>query len=216
MAPEQITGSRDVDGRADIYALGVVGYEILTGSRPFAAVRPQLEVGAQITTVPTPLARKRPDIPLAVSDAIDRALATDPNARFQTAAEFRDALLSGIAGAPARSRRMRTAIIGAVVAVAAVVLAVVFWPRSTVAIANPRNSFIVFPFRSRLNDPAWTWLENAAPDLIGLSLSHWQDLTVFGRRAHGIAAAARANRKRRALDFDAGAEDRASSARREH
>jgi serine/threonine-protein kinase len=203
MAPEQITGSADIDGRADIYALGVVGYEILAGSRPFAAVTPAAEIGAQISTVAPPLSQKRADIPSGVSDAIQRVLATDPNARFQTAAEFRDALLMGTRSAASRSRLSRPATIGAAGAVALVILAaLLFWPRTPATASNPRNSFIVFPFRGSLNDPASAWLEAAASNLIGLSLSHWQELRVYDdertasllRRA-GVTSAA-------ALDFD--------------
>jgi serine/threonine protein kinase/tetratricopeptide (TPR) repeat protein len=94
VAPEQLAGETSVDVRADIYALGVVGYEMLAGRAPFAGPSPRSVIAAQFTGTPTPLHEVRPELPAHVSDAITRALEREPEARFQTAAEFRDALMS--------------------------------------------------------------------------------------------------------------------------
>ncbi len=92
MAPEQAAGDRDVDARADIYALGVVGYEMLTGAPPFTGATLQAVVAAHQTQMPVAPRELRADIPPDVSAAVLMALAKDPAARFQTAADFRDAL----------------------------------------------------------------------------------------------------------------------------
>ncbi|MFL5575867.1 MAG: protein kinase domain-containing protein [Gemmatimonadaceae bacterium] len=92
MAPEQAAGEPRLDARADVYALAVVGYEMLAGSPPFGGGTPRALLTAHLTTPPVPLGEIRPDVPRAVADAIQRALAKAPEERFSTAAEFRDAL----------------------------------------------------------------------------------------------------------------------------
>lgn len=99
MAPEQLAGGHDVDGRADIYALGVVGYEMLAGAPPFTGNTPQALVAAHFTKMPPLLREVRPEIPQSVSDAIARALAKSPEERFATAAAFAEALESQSASA---------------------------------------------------------------------------------------------------------------------
>lgn len=87
MAPEQAQG-KSPDGRSDIYALGVVLYEMLTGAPPFTADTPWGVVYKHIKEPPPPISRLRPELPAAVKSVIDRSLAKDPNARFQTAAQM--------------------------------------------------------------------------------------------------------------------------------
>lgn len=99
MAPEQLAGGRDVDGRADIYALGVVGYEMLAGTPPFTGGTPQELVAAHLTKIPPLLREVRPEVPRCVSDAIARALAKSPEERFATATAFAEALESQSASA---------------------------------------------------------------------------------------------------------------------
>jgi serine/threonine protein kinase len=91
MAPEQIMNSRLVDHRADIYALGVVLYEVLTGTTPFHGTAGQV-LFAHIQQPPPHICDVMPDIPDYIGDAIDRALAKDPAARFPNARAFLDAL----------------------------------------------------------------------------------------------------------------------------
>ena len=88
MAPEQVAADPNVDHRVDIYALGVVGYEMLAGRLPFIADSPHQLLAAHITTPPEPLAGLRPDAPKILVDAIMRCLAKNPAERFQTADEL--------------------------------------------------------------------------------------------------------------------------------
>src|SRR5437016_2413603 len=104
MSPEQAAGERHVDARADVYALAVVGYEMLAGFPPFAGPTAQALIAAHLTATPKPLTDSRPDTPSAVANAIARALAKDPNARLRTAAEFRDAI-AGLIPRPATGRK---------------------------------------------------------------------------------------------------------------
>jgi eukaryotic-like serine/threonine-protein kinase len=104
MAPEQAAGDRDIDARADVYALGVVGYEMLVGAPPFSGATLQALVAAHQTQLPVAPRDVRPEIPPDVSAAVLMALAKDPAARFQTAADLRDAL-PGAAELLPRGRR---------------------------------------------------------------------------------------------------------------
>ena len=86
MAPEQAAGDR-VDGRADLYAWGVIAYEILLGVHPFASrTTAQALLAAQITETPVPLRQRRPDLPPALATLVDQCLAKDPNQRPRDAA----------------------------------------------------------------------------------------------------------------------------------
>jgi serine/threonine-protein kinase len=90
-APEQINGD-PVDGRADQYALGCVAYEVLTGTVPFVREMPLAVLYAHLSTPPTPVTLARPDLPLAVNDVLNTALAKVPGARYPSCADFADAL----------------------------------------------------------------------------------------------------------------------------
>jgi tetratricopeptide (TPR) repeat protein len=88
MAPEQARGNVEVDHRADIYALGVVAYEALTGTHPFGARTRQAMVAAHASETPAPLVLRRPDVPPALAALVMQTLEKDPSARPQSAAEI--------------------------------------------------------------------------------------------------------------------------------
>jgi serine/threonine-protein kinase len=92
MAPEQSLGGTDVDHRADIYSLGVVGHEMLAGSPPFTGETTQAILAANLTQPPPRLDYLRDDVPIPVCRAIEKALKKDPADRFQSASEFSAAL----------------------------------------------------------------------------------------------------------------------------
>jgi len=93
MSPEQLRSARDVDLRADIWALGVILYELLTARLPFEAENlPQLCTMVATETPKAPRAH-RPDLPRALSDAVLRCLERAPEARFADAAELVSALV---------------------------------------------------------------------------------------------------------------------------
>jgi tetratricopeptide (TPR) repeat protein len=117
MAPEQAMGGRQIDARADVYALAVVGYEMFAGAPPFAASTAQALIAAHLTATPRPLADLRPEVQPEVANTIARALAKDPEARLRTAAEFRDSIGSTRADAIVHRRSKRSLLaIGAAVA----------------------------------------------------------------------------------------------------
>lgn len=104
MSPEQFMGI-GVDGRSDIYSAGVILYQFLTGERPFTG---------NITTImhkvlyqaPVPPSTLNPDLPKALEDVVNKALAKKPEERFQTAAEFIKALNLAIDPAAAASNKV--------------------------------------------------------------------------------------------------------------
>lgn len=91
MSPEQVTGER-LDGRTDLYSLGVVGYFALTGRFPFEAELASAVIVAQVTKLAPPVLTVDPAAPRALAEIIDRCLAKDPAARFQSGGELADAL----------------------------------------------------------------------------------------------------------------------------
>jgi len=102
MSPEQAVGERDIDGRTDIYSLGVIGYQMLTGRVPFTAANPMALLLKHVGERPRPIADLRSDAPKPFRDAIERALLKEPEERWPTAASLRDALVGGEAAASVR------------------------------------------------------------------------------------------------------------------
>ena len=94
MAPEQAMGERNVDARADIFALGAVTYEMLAGEPPFTAPTTHAIVAKMMSERPVSLRTLRETVPGAVEAAVMTALAKLPADRFATAAQFADALRS--------------------------------------------------------------------------------------------------------------------------
>ena len=91
MAPEQVL-SRPVDHRADLWAAGVVLYEMLSATLPFPGAIPYAVFDAILHQAPRPLSDFRSDLPQPLRQLVDRSLAKDPGQRFQDAAQFIDAL----------------------------------------------------------------------------------------------------------------------------
>lgn len=97
MSPEQIQGSQ-VDGRSDIYALGIILFEMLTGRKPYQADTPAMVLVKQMTE-PTPrILDVKPDLPPGCEFVISRAMAKDVDDRFATASAVADTLSSALSG----------------------------------------------------------------------------------------------------------------------
>lgn len=94
MAPEQLVDSSAADARVDVFALGVVAYELFTGKKPFSGRTPHGLAAAYFTETPPSVAQTVPAVPAEVATAIARALQADPTKRFANAGEFVTAIQS--------------------------------------------------------------------------------------------------------------------------
>ncbi len=100
MSPEQVVGE-EVDGRSDLYSVGVLFYRLLTGALPFTADTALGMLQRQIRDNPTPLQAHQSNLPDWCDEIVQRALAKTPADRFQSAEEFRDALNRATGSLPA-------------------------------------------------------------------------------------------------------------------
>ncbi|HEY5940755.1 MAG TPA: serine/threonine-protein kinase, partial [Gemmatimonadales bacterium] len=189
MSPEQAAGE-EIDTRSDLYALGVVAYEMLTGQPPFQGPH-RVVVSKHIAERPVPVERLRPETPRELAGAVMRALEKQPSERWQTGEEFRQAV-AGERPTPARTRKITRRIIAG--AAAGLILLV-----ATVALArrssgpprdvNPRHSILVLPFDNLRDERSVEWLRDGSVSMLGLNLSQWNDLTVVDHeRLHDLLA----------------------------
>jgi serine/threonine protein kinase/tetratricopeptide (TPR) repeat protein len=95
MAPEQAAGDEEIDGRLDLYSLGCVFYEMLTGEQPFTGATAQAVIAKRFSHTPPPVTDVREGVPADVSRAVGRLLARAPADRYATGSQVVSALRSG-------------------------------------------------------------------------------------------------------------------------
>ncbi len=150
MAPEQAFGDGVVDARTDVYALGCVVYEMLTGDQPFKGKTPAALLAGRLAEKGVSLRDTDPAIPLFLDRAVSRALATDPDQRFGSATEFAEALTTGTVVQQVRRRTRRTGL-SWVAGIAGVAL--VAWVASLWLQAPRMGSLAVLPLADLTGDP---------------------------------------------------------------
>ena len=101
LAPEQCSGADEADARSDVYALAVITYEMLAGEPPFTGDRPSDVMLKHTEEAPPPLSAFRTDIPPTIEPVLLKALAKDPELRYQSAGEFAEDLARAAEGQPA-------------------------------------------------------------------------------------------------------------------
>jgi serine/threonine-protein kinase len=92
MSPEQAAGEREIDGRSDLYSLGILGYQMLTGEPPFTAGSTPAMLVKHISERPVPVEQRRPDVPTDLARSVMMLLEKNPADRFPTAAALVAAL----------------------------------------------------------------------------------------------------------------------------
>ena len=98
MSPEQVHGDKDIDGRSDIYTLGVILFEMLTGQMPYRADTPAKLMMAHVLNPVPRIIDVRPDLPSATNNILGKALAKSPDERFTTAGDLSTALEDTLEG----------------------------------------------------------------------------------------------------------------------
>ncbi|HXT48376.1 MAG TPA: protein kinase, partial [Gemmatimonadaceae bacterium] len=200
MAPEQAAGDPHTDHRADIYALGCVAYEVLTGAAPFAGRAPHQIFAAHMAEIPAPIASRRPDVPPELDVLVMRCLEKDPAARPQSAREVLRMLdaptltsttSNGRSRASAGGRRIALLGVGSVVLAAALAGAWALHRRGTQSSAEPNTAasaastaaahgIVVLPFENR-GDSADAYFADGITDAVRGKLTDIPGLTVIAR-----------------------------------
>jgi tetratricopeptide (TPR) repeat protein/tRNA A-37 threonylcarbamoyl transferase component Bud32 len=177
MSPEQAAGDPHVDHRADIYAVGAVAYELLTGRPPFIGATPQEVLAAHVTQTVEPVTKHREAVPPALEQLVMRCLEKKAADRWQTADELLphlEALTTPSGGMTptgtmpvdrvAKRRWMMAAAVAGVAIIMTVIGVVAFMPRGSAVALDP-DHVVVAVFRNETGDPSL--------DQLGARIGHW-------------------------------------------
>jgi eukaryotic-like serine/threonine-protein kinase len=183
MSPEQIAADPSLDHRADIYAWGVVAYELLGGQRPFAELSGTALMKAQMGTMPPPLKTMAPHLPTALTDLVMQCLAKEPAGRPAGAAELLSVLdlpsgetRAESAPPPTRSRALLGAVAVLVIAVGA------WWMLGRSSSSADEATIAVAPFRVGGAAPEARYLREGLGDIIVPQLQTLPEISATGMR----------------------------------
>ena len=171
MSPEQAAGAGDIDGRADLYSLACVLYEMLSGRTPFVGPTASSVIQQHLTLDAIPLTSLRPAVPASVAAGVSRALAKSPADRFNPVAQFSEVLRAPTATAPAVAAptpRPRSATRVAVVLAVLVMALVGAWAaRDRLGFGKTRiESIAVLPLENISGDSSQSAFVNGVHDQI--------------------------------------------------
>ena len=187
MSPEQLVPNGQLDGRADLYSLACVVFEMLTGNPPFHGESMQAVAARHLYTEPPALRSLVPTIPERVERAVAIALAKQPEQRFATAAEFTEAL-GGTRSLPAKRRTWRRAgVVLSVIGLGGAALAVALASRPP----PPRldaGRVVVFPFAASVAGGRGVAPEDVTLALLASLNSTGSLIGLDGARIGGAAA----------------------------
>jgi tetratricopeptide (TPR) repeat protein len=227
MAPEQALGNRSVDHRADIYAVGVLAYELLTGRAPFFETTPLPGSSGNSSAALNPVSRYRESVPPALEQLVLRCLAQDPADRWQRAEDLLSQLeamttpsggvaptvrvLVGNSGLAAQRKKVLWAAAG-VAAVLAVVAVTIVLSRESGVPLDP-NRVVVAVFNNETGDTsldaagvmAGHWITQGLQQATVMEAVPWLDAQQASRYITAEAAAGRVRNPVRALAEEVGA-----------
>ncbi|MCH7683985.1 MAG: protein kinase [Gemmatimonadetes bacterium] len=188
MSPEQAMGSKELDGRSDLYSLGCVLYEMLAGQPPFTGATVESIVHQQIAVEPRPVTELRPAVPAEVVAALSRVLSKAPADRFSPAAQFAEALAKRESAAvvatpmpvprPTLRSWRRPALLGMVLVVAVgAALVVGRW----IGPDYPRTAIAVLPFQNLSAEGPYAYFASGLHDELLSQLAKVAALKVISR-----------------------------------
>ncbi len=197
MSPEQASGSKDLDGRSDLYSLGCVLYEMLSGETPYTGPTAQAILAKKLSEPLPRVSVVRETVPAGIEAALARALARTPADRFVTAAEFAAALAhpetvhtgaptGGLPPSRRRAVRLGAAAVVAVTAAGAAIGWRVLAARHAAGNPGP-NTLAVLAFDNATKDTSLDWLADGLADEIATDLAGAAGMSV---RAAGIVRSA--------------------------
>src|SRR5687768_4886547 len=188
MSPEQAAADPNIDHRADIYAWGVVAYELLAGKHPFEGkTTPQQYLAAHLAEAPPPLRKAVPTMPAAFTDVVMRTLEKDPNKRPQTA----DDLILQFGGPSKASitavqevevSRWRLPLIASSVVVLLIVGGIGVWKNRSVEQGNAPIMLAVLPFENQ-GPPEHDYFVDGLTDAVNGKLAGFSGVSVIDRRS---------------------------------
>ena len=186
MSPEQASGERDLTPASDLYALGVLLYEMLSGEHPYKLGEPPNYMLAHIGGTPIPLVTRVGDVPQELEQLVHRLLAKEPSQRAPSSDAVVESLraMPDISGSGERQRTRprrwpRIALVVAIGVALAVVLARLAPGRTPAPEgADPRRSLLIGFFDNTQQKPELDWLRVGGVDLLAQALGSWRDLTV--------------------------------------
>jgi TolB-like protein len=177
MSPEQVNG-RAADMRSDIFSLGIVLYQLVTGRRPFEGGTPAETISSILRDAPRPVEETRPDAPRLLGRIIDRCLQKDPAARYQTVREARDELRGlrkeAESGAAAVPRKVSSFVAESAAPQAG---------RLPAQAPRERASIAVLPFDNLSGDPEQEYFADGIVEEIITGLSRIKWLFVISRNS---------------------------------
>ena len=182
MSPEQFVADPSIDHRTDIYAWGIVAYEVLSGHHPFEGVSGSGLLKAHMTSTPKPLPALSSAVPPRIWQIVARSLEKDP-AKRPARAELIVEALEGSAIVPSRGgNRKRVVTIAGAVAVAVVAIGVAALNRGGTPAARDARRIAVAPFRVGGAAPSVHYLREGLGDLITPQLQAIQGVSTSGMR----------------------------------